>query len=260
MEIFIYQNSVEAQQQAARCVAQLVRRKPDAVLGLPTGSTPIPLYRELSRMHREDGLDFSAVTTFNMDEYVGIPHDHPGSFHAFMNKHFFSQVNITPGSIHIPDGQAGDLPGECRDYEQKIVRAGGIDVMILGLGLDGHIAFNEPASSLASRTRIKALTEGTRRDNAADFGGLDQVPQHVITIGIGTILDSRQCLLVALGEKKAAIVAKVVEGPVTAMVPASALQLHSCTALVLDSASAQCLERKDAYRYQQQFRPVSSPW
>ena len=156
---------------AARTIAKLVRTKPDCVLGLATGSTPLATYRELVRMHHDEGLDFSRVTTFNLDEYVGLPHEHSHSYHAFMDEHFFGHVNVPRARIHIPDGMARDVPAECARYEVAIAAAGGIDLQLLGIGTDGHIGFNEPSSSLASRTRIKTLTERTRADNARFFGG-----------------------------------------------------------------------------------------
>ena len=197
MEIIVQPHAEAASVIAARLIAKLVRTKPECVLGLATGSTPLATYRELIRLHREEALNFSRVTTFNLDEYVGLPLDHPQSYHAFMWANLFDHLNIPRERIHIPNGMAADIPGECARYEAAIAAAGGIDLQLLGIGSDGHIGFNEPTSSLASRTRIKTLTARTRADNARFFGRADEVPFHVITMGVGTIMASRQVLLLA---------------------------------------------------------------
>ncbi|MCJ7587686.1 MAG: glucosamine-6-phosphate deaminase [Candidatus Aminicenantes bacterium] len=255
MEIIIQPDSGTASALAAKIVARIIKDNPDAVIGFPTGATPLEFYRNLVRMHREEGLDFSRTTTFNLDEFVGLPPDHSGSYHVYMDKHLFGQVNVGRDRIHIPDGLAADIPASCRRYEEEIRTAGGIDVQILGIGVDGHIGFNEPTSSLGSRTRIKTLTRQTRRENAAEFGGEDNVPYHVLTMGIGTILDSRLILLLAFGAKKAPIVAQTVEGPVTALIPASALQHHPRTILILDEEAAGELAKADYYRYVYEHKP-----
>jgi len=172
-----------------------------------------------------------------------------------METHLFAHVNVSRDRVHIPDGLAADIPASCRRYEDDIRKAGGIDVQILGIGVDGHIGFNEPSSSLGSRTRIKTLTRQTRRENAAEFGGEDRVPFHVLTMGVGTILDSRMILLLAFGAKRAPIVARAIEGPVTALVPASALQLHPRTVFLLDEAAAGELSKADYYRYVYEHKP-----
>ncbi len=249
MEIIVQPTFEAASLIAARHIARLVREKPRAVLGLATGSTPRALYRELVRMHREQGLDFRGVTTFNLDEYVGLSPEHPASYHAFMREHFFAQVNIAAERIHIPDGLTRDVPVFCRSYEDAIHAAGGIDLQVLGIGTDGHIGFNEPSSSLASRTRIKTLTAQTRRDNARFFASAGEVPLHVITMGVGTIMDARRVLLLAFGEKKAAAVAAAVEGPITAMQPASILQMHPAAHCLIDEPAAIRLARLDYYRW-----------
>ena len=250
MEIIIQQNKQTASVAVARVVARLVREKPDAVLGLATGSTPLPLYAELIRMHREEGLDFSAVTTFNLDEYVGLEADHEQSYHSFMWQNFFSHININPNKIHIPDGMTTDVPACCAAYEQAIVDAGGIDLQILGIGSDGHIGFNEPTSSFASRTRIKTLTQETVADNARFFDGDEsKVPRHCITMGIGTIMAARSNIMLAFGEGKAEAIAAMVEGPVAAMVPASILQHHRNAKVFIDDAAATQLKRADYYRW-----------
>ena len=250
MEIIIQPNPEAASIVAARIIAKLVRAKPDCVLGLATGSTPLAVYRELARMHREDALDFSKVTTFNLDEYVGLPPEHPQSYHAFMDEHFFRHVNVSRERIHIPDGMAKDVPAECARYEAAIRTVGGIDLQLLGIGTDGHIGFNEPSSSLASRTRIKTLTEQTRADNARFFGGeLNKVPFHCITMGVGTIMDTRQVLMLAFGASKADAVAAAVEGPIMAMNPASVLQMHPVANCIVDESAAAKLRRTDYYRW-----------
>jgi glucosamine-6-phosphate deaminase len=228
--------------EAARRVAQLVRRRPDCVLGFATGSTPKGLYAELIRLHRDEGLDFSKVSTFNLDEYVGLPPRHPQSYHAFMWEHLFDHINVDRRFVHIPHGMADDVPGFCAWYEQRIAEAGGIDLQILGIGANGHIAFNEPSSSLGSRTRIKTLSPTTREDNARFFGDLDDVPKYAITMGVGTIMEARQLLLLASGEAKADAIARTVEGPITAMVPASIVQLHRDAVVLVDEAAGSKLE------------------
>ncbi len=226
---------------AAQHVADLIENQPDAVLGLATGSTPVGLYRELIRMHQEDGLDFSAVTTFNLDEYVGLPGDHEQSYHYFMQENLFQYINIRPRSTHVPNGMARDLNAECCAYEEKIAKAGGIDLQILGIGANGHVAFNEPLSSLGSRTRIKTLTSKTRADNARFFDTPDEVPRYAITMGIGTIMEARALLLLANGVGKAEAIAKTVEGAISAAVPASVVQLHRDTTVLIDQEAASLL-------------------
>jgi glucosamine-6-phosphate deaminase len=248
MEVIIKPDSASGCILAAKMVARLVKTKPDCVLGLATGSTPMPMYRELVRMHKEEGLDFSRVKTFNLDEYVGLPPDHPQSYHNFMNVNFFNHVNVAQANIHIPDGMARNIPAHCVQYEERIREVGGIDLQVLGLGLDGHIGFNEPTSALSSRTRIKTLTPKTVEENAKNFKDSTQVPRHVITMGVGTIQDARQCLMMAFGERKAGVVAKMVEGPITAMIPASALQLHRNAIAIIDEQAARGLTMSDYFR------------
>jgi glucosamine-6-phosphate deaminase len=255
MEIIILPTAEEASEVAARMVARQVLEKPHSVLGLATGSTPCRLYQSLARKHRAEGLDFSRVTSFNLDEYVGLAPEHPASYHGFMQENLFSHVNIPHERIHIPDGLAADIPAHCAAYEQAIREAGGIDLQILGLGSDGHLGFNEPGSSLASRTRIKTLTERTRSDNAGFFTANEQVPHHVITMGLGSIMESRMCLLLAFGKGKAEAVAASVEGPVTANVPGSLLQFHPRTKVLLDTEAASLLTRADYYQWVYQNKP-----
>jgi glucosamine-6-phosphate deaminase len=245
MEIIIQPDAESAAEMAARIFAELIHSKPKSVLGLATGSTPLPLYRKLV----DRNLDWSGITSFNLDEYIGVGPEHPQSYHAFMHGNLFEHVNIHPANIHIPDGMSTDPEEHCREYEEKIQSAGGIDLQLLGIGTDGHIGFNEPTSSLASRTRIKTLTSRTRKDNARFFGSEDAVPFHVITMGIGTILDTRKTLLLATGKNKAQAVAQAVEGPITSMNPASALQLHPSAIFCLDEEAASELNRTDYYRW-----------
>lgn len=256
MEIIIQPDSGQASRLAAKIIAGLVKEKPHAVLGFATGQTPIELYRRLVEMHANDGLDFSEVTAFNLDEYIGIDPGHPASYHSYMNEHLFSKVNISPERVNIPSGLADDIPTCCLNYEDRIHAAGGIDIQILGIGSDGHLGFNEPSSSLSSRTRIKTLTDRTRKDNAAAFGGEDKVPHHVITMGLGTIMECRTCLLLAFGKKKAHAVAQAAEGPVTAMVPASILQMHRRAIFLLDEDAASALQRAPYYRWVYDHKPV----
>ena len=234
MEVIILANAEEASATAARLVARQLREKPASVLGLATGSTPLGLYRRLIGLHCEGALDFSKASSFNLDEYAGLAPDHPQSYHHFMEENLFRHINLPRERTRIPDGLARDIPGHCAAYEAAIREAGGIDLQILGLGSDGHLGFNEPGSSLASRTRIKTLTAETRRDNARFFASEAEVPHHVITMGLGTIMDSRMCLLLAFGKAKAAAVAATVEGPVTASVPGSILQFHPQAKVILD--------------------------
>jgi len=250
MEIIIQQSKQAASIAAARVIARLVREKPNAVLGLATGSTPLPLYHELIRMHQEEALDFSNVTSFNLDEYVGLAAEHEQSYHSFMWQNFFRHINIDPDRVNIPDGMTTDVPASCRAYEQAIVDAGGIDLQILGIGSDGHIGFNEPTSSFASRTRIKTLTQETVADNARFFDDDEsKVPRHCITMGIGTIMDARSNIMLAFGDGKAEAITAMVEGPVAAMVPASILQHHPNAKVFIDDSAASRLKLEDYYRW-----------
>ncbi len=251
MEIIIQPTQQAATDIAARIIARLLHDKPNAVLGLATGSTPLSLYRTLIAMN----LDWSRVTTFNLDEYIGLPRDHAQSYHSFMWENLFRQINIAEKNIHIPDGNAPDIPKFCREYEQQILAAGGIDLQVLGIGTDGHIGFNEPSSSLASRTRIKTLTQQTCRDNARFFGSEESVPHHVITMGIGTIMEARENLLLAFGTHKARAVAEAVEGPITSLSPASILQMHPVVKVILDEPAAADLKRSEYYRWVYASKP-----
>lgn len=235
------ENYNEMSRLAAKKIASLIRVKPDCVLGLATGSTPLGTYKELIRIHKEEGLDFSKVITFNLDEYVGLPPEHNQSYHYFMWENLFKHINIDPRNVHIPMGMAEDIKAFCDWYEEKIDEVGGIDLQLLGIGRNGHIGFNEPGSSLGSRTRIKTLKESTRRDNARFFKSIDEVPKYAITMGIGTILDAREIILLASGKNKAQAIKDSSLGPITSMVPASALQLHRKVTLIVDKDSGSLL-------------------
>ena len=245
MEIIIQPTPQEATDVAARIIARLLRSKPNAVIGLATGSTPLLLYQTLISMN----LDWSEATTFNLDEYIGLPREHPQSYHSFMWENLFKHLNIRQDNIYLPDGNATDIPQFCEDYENHIRAAGGIDLQVLGIGSDGHIGFNEPSSSLASRTRIKTLTKQTCMDNARFFGSEEAVPKHVITMGIGTIMEARQNVLLAFGTPKARAIAEAVEGPITSSNPASILQMHPVVKVCLDDAAASQLQRAEYFRW-----------
>ena len=249
MEVIIQENPERGCLLGAKIIAKKIREKPDAVLGLATGRTPERLYRELVRMHREDGLDFSQVTTFNLDEYVGLPPEHDQSYRYFMNEHLFRHINIDLANTNVPAGSADDLHAECRDYEKRIVAAGGIDVQLLGLGRNGHIGFNEPTGSLRSRTWIKILSEQTLNDNAAVFGERGSMPKHAVTMGIGTIMEAEQIVLLAFGPAKVRAVMDMIEGPLAAVCPGSSLQEHARATVVLDESSAAGLRYADHYRW-----------
>ncbi len=255
MEIVINESYESMCKAAARAVAQTINAKPNAVLGLATGSTPLSLYVELVRMHREEGLDFSQVTTFNLDEYVGLTRDNPQSYHYFMHHNLFQHINIAPQNIYIPSGTTDNYAAFCQWYESRIVECGGIDLQILGIGSDGHIAFNEPSSSLGSRTRIKTLAKSTIDDNARFFERSEDVPIYAITMGVGTILEAERIVLLASGENKADAVAAAVEGPVTSMITASALQLHKDVVTFLDRPSASKLTMIEYYQWIQEKQP-----
>ena len=251
---YVFDSNRELARHVAESIANVIRERnafgQHAVLGLPTGSTPMGVYRELIRMHREEGLDFSGVVTFNLDEYYGLQPDQLQSYHRWMFEHFFDQVNIPRNQIHIPDGTVApeDLEDYCRRYEADIERAGGIDVLLLGIGRNGHIGFNEPFSMRHSRTRLATLDPLTRRDAASDFFSEENVPQHAITMGLATIFDARKVILIALGEHKAPIIRETAEGPASDRVPASFLREHPAAAVLLDEAAAS------------QLTGVATPW
>ncbi len=250
-------------QRGAEIVAEVVRQKPNAVLGLATGSTPEGLYKCLIEIARKERLDFSQVTTFNLDEYEGLPAGHPQSYHAFMWEHLFEGLGLREEQTNLLSGIAGDLAAECVEYEEKIRRAGGIDIQVLGIGGDGHIAFCEPGSSLAGRTSVVALHPQTISDNARFFDTEEEVPRRALSMGIGTISEARACLILAKGEGKSHPWAGMIEGPVTSQCPASALQLHPWTIAISDTAAAAKLKNLDYYQHVDRERadqPVLPPW
>ena len=242
---------------AADAVEALLRRKPDGVLGLATGSSPLRVYDELARRHAEQGLSFARARAFMLDEYVGLPADHPERYRNVIETEIASRVDLAPGAVQGPDGLADDLPAACAAYERAITDAGGVDLQLLGIGTDGHVAFNEPGSSLASRTRIKTLTEQTRVDNARFFDGdVEQVPHHCLTQGLGTIMAARHLVLLATGRGKAEAVHQLVEGPVSAMWPATILQHHPHVTVLVDAAAASRLQLADYFRSTYAAKPA----
>ena len=255
MEVLIYPSYDDVSSEAAKAVARTLNSKPNAVLGLATGSTPLGLYKELVRLHRDEGLDFSRVTTFNLDEYVGLGRDDDQSYHHFMHENLFQHVNVAEQNIHIPSGTTDNYEAFCEWYEQRIVECGGIDLQILGIGSDGHIAFNEPTSSLASRTRIKTLARQTIDDNARFFDRPEDVPIYAITMGVGTILEARKIVLLASGNNKSQAVASAIEGPVSSMITASALQLHRDVSCFIDDGAASDLKMREYYQWIAEMRP-----
>ncbi len=249
MEIVILPDSPAIGSLAADAISSLLRRKPDAVLGLATGSSPLAIYDELAARTAAGTVTFAQASGFTLDEYVGLPVDHPETYRNVIHKDFVDRVDFAPGAVQGPDGLAADIPAFCASYEAAIAAAGGVDLQILGIGTVGHIGFNEPGSSLASRTRIKTLTRQTRIDNARFFGGdVDAVPTHCLTQGLGTIMSARHIVLVATGTQKAEAVHQMVEGPVSAMWPATILQHHPHVTVLLDGASASRLQLADYYR------------
>ena len=234
---------------AADVVEHLLRTRPHPVLGLATGSSPLAVYDELARRHESQGLSFAHARAFLLDEYVGLPAGHPERYRHVIAREIAERVDFAPEAVQGPDGLAADLPVACAAYERAIADAGGVDVQILGIGTDGHVAFNEPGSSLASRTRIKTLTRQTREDNARFFGGdVDAVPTHCLTQGLGTIMAARHLVLLATGRGKAEAVHQLVEGPVSAMWPATVLQHHPHVTVLVDDAAASRLQLADYYR------------
>jgi len=244
-EVVILDSREAAGELGAEFVARLVARKPDAVLGLATGSTPLPLWHALAAR----ALDLSRVRGFALDEYIGLPPGHPESYRAVITREVVEPLGLTPSLVHVPGDDGGPVEGAGERYEAAIAAAGGVDIQVLGIGRTGHIGFNEPGSSLASATRVKTLTEQTRIDNARFFDSLDEVPRHCLTQGLGTILRARHLLLFAFGEAKAGAIAGAVEGPVSSSLPGSAIQLHPLVTVVVDEAAASRLEHADYYRF-----------
>lgn len=248
MRVVILESAKQVSQRSAKHICQVVEEIPSMTLGLATGGTPVGTYREMIEYYRQGQVSFAQVTTFNLDEYVGLPRNHAQSYYTFMHQQLFEHADFEQSRCHLPDGEAEDLSAACEAYERAIDEAGGIDLQLLGIGTDGHIAFNEPSSSLASRTRVKALTRQTREDNARFFDApAEEVPKLAITMGVGTICEATEILLLATGKGKANAVRDLIEGPVTAQVPASALQLHPHVTVMLDEPAASRLARRDYY-------------
>lgn len=249
MQVVILPQPLDVAHYAADFISRQIRQKPGSVLGLATGSTPIATYQALIEQCRSGAVSFAQVSTFNLDEYLGIPDTHPQSYRHFMNEELFSHIDIDLARTHVPDGMARNPADTCAQYEAAIQEAGGIDLQLLGLGRNGHIGFNEPSSSLASRTRIKTLTPATVADNARFFGPDEFQPHLSITMGIGTIMEARKVLLLATGDSKASAVKTMVEGALSAACPATILQMHPQATVVLDSAAAAQLEMREFYQY-----------
>ena len=255
MEVVIRKDKADAELFTAQLIAKVLKNKPSALLGLATGRTAENVYANLAEMHKNEGLDFSLASSVNLDEYVGLAGDHDQSYRYYMNHHLFSKVNIPAENTHLPNGVAEDIVAECAAYENIIVENGGIDVQLLGIGTDGHIGFNEPGSSLNSRTRIKTLTRETVEVNGTIFGNAEDVPKHAITMGVGTILEAKECVLLATGSAKAKIIKEAIEGPLSAWVTGSALQLHNRAIIVVDEEAAAELQNYDYYKWAYDNKP-----
>src|SRR5690625_464009 len=255
MDVVVLPTPADIARAAADRIADLVNKRPDAVLGLATGSSPLPLYQELARRHREEGLSFARASAFLLDEYVGLSPDHPEAYRNVIRREFVSLVDIPTSAVHSPSGTAADISAACAEYEKEMQAAGGVDIQILGIGTDGHIAFNEPASSLTSRTRVTTLTEQTREDNARFFDSIDDVPMHVVTQGLGTIMEAREIILIATGANKAEAVAPLVEGPISAFWPATVLQKHQHITVCADEEAGAELKLRSYYDHMYRNRP-----
>ena len=256
MEVVIAADPDAAAQVVADVIAHVVRERPAPVLGLATGSSPLGAYRRLIDAHESGTLSFAHASAVLLDEYVGLPADHPEAYRTFIRREFTDRIDLPTERVFGPDVTAADLPDACRRYDRLIADLGGVDVQLLGIGGDGHIGFNEPGSSLASRTRIKTLTRQTRIDNARFFDDdIEQVPTHCLTQGLGTIMAARHVILVATGRSKAEAVHHLVEGSVSAMWPASILQHHPHVTVLLDGAAARRLQLADYYRETYRSKP-----
>ena len=257
MEVVILDGARSIAGLAADAVSDLLRRRPDAVLGLATGSSPLAIYDELARRCAAGEVSFARARGFTLDEYVGLAATHPQRYRNVIDTEFVSRVDFAPGAVRGPDGRAEDIPAACAAYEADIAEAGGVDLQILGIGTDGHIGFNEPGSSLASRTRIKTLTRQTRLDNARFFDGeLESVPTHCLTQGLATIMSARHVVLVATGQGKAEAVHQLAEGAVSALWPATILQHHPHATVLLDDAAAGRLQLASYYRDTYRAKPA----
>jgi glucosamine-6-phosphate deaminase len=248
VEVVIMPTADDAARIVADVIVQLVDERPAAVLGLATGSSPLGTYGLLIADHQAGRVSFAASRAVLLDEYVGLPAGHPEAYRAVIRREFTDHVDLDPDRLHGPEVWADDLPAACARYERLLADLGGVDLQLLGIGSDGHVGFNEPGSSLRSRTRVKTLTKATRADNARFFASEDEVPRHVVTQGLGTITDSRHVVLLAIGERKAGPVAQAVEGPLAALCPASVIQLHPHATVVIDEAASSELRHADYYR------------
>ncbi len=249
MEVIIAANYDKICEEAACIVQQEWQKKNNLVLGLATGETPLGVYKKIIEMNQRNEIDFSSIVAFSLDEYLGLEEDHPQSFAYYMKENFFKHINIRTENIFRLEGKPIDIDTHCRKYEEKIKSHGGIDIQILGIGRNGHIGFNEPGSSLSSRTRVKTLTEETIRDNSRFFTDDQEVPRFCLTMGIGTVMEARMIILLASGENKSEAVFQCVEGAVTASVPASALQLHPRVKILVDEEAGSLLTNKDYYKW-----------
>lgn len=235
MKVIVERNYDEMSKKASEIIAMEVKNNPHAILGLATGSTPIGTYKELIRMHKEENLDFSKIKTFNLDEYVGLDGDHPNSYRYFMDEELFNHVNIAKENTNVPDGKTKDLLSFCKDYDKRIEEAGGVDLQLLGIGSNGHIAFNEPADELSANTSIAKLTEETINANARFFNSIDEVPKEAISMGIGSILKAKKILLLASGKSKAEAIKKLLNSDkISTRLPASFLHLHPDVTIIVD--------------------------
>ncbi len=249
MQIVILENSEAVAAHGAEVFIQKLQKKPNAVFGLATGSTPLALYKKLIEANQNKTVSFSDASSFNLDEYLGLSGQHPQSYRHFMQENLFNHIDIHRDNTHVPHGDAENPITACKEYDELITQKGGIDIQLLGIGRNGHIGFNEPSSGLSSRTRVKTLTHATIADNARFFAEGEFQPHLSITMGIGTIMDSRKVLLLATGSSKADAIYATVEGPLSASCPASALQMHQDVMLIIDEAAAEKLQHKEFYKH-----------
>jgi glucosamine-6-phosphate deaminase len=249
MEIIIKEDYDQICEEAVKIIHRAWKKKNDLVLGLPTGRTPLGVYKRLIQLYQKEEIDFSSVVTFSLDEYLGLKENHPQSFAYYMKKNFYQHINLKRENIFCLKGNPEDIDRHCQEYEEKIKSVGGIDLQILGIGRNGHIGFNEPSSSLSSRTRVKTLAEETIEVNSRFFKDKNEIPRFCLTMGIGTIMESKMIILLASGEDKSKAIQKSIEGPVTASVPASILQLHSQAKIIIDKKAASRLTRKKYYQW-----------
>ncbi len=260
MEVIIQPTAQDAVNLTARLMADQLRQRPDLVFGLATGATMEAVYAELVRMCHEENLDFASAKSFNLDEYIGLAPEDKNSYRYYMNHHLFNHINIKKSNTHLPNGMTSDIPGEGARYEAAIQAAGGIDLQLLGIGQDGHIGFNEPLSSLSSRTRDKSLTPVTYQQNCVYFNPPESMPRRAFTMGVGTILDAKRILMLVTGARKADVLAKAIEGPVTSMISATAIQFHRNVVVIIDEAAATKLAGQDYYRWSFANEPCWAPY